>query len=195
MATAMTPLTFSCGGGSDGDDDESPLSPVATGSVGIDVPPGVQDEDAIRYVPAAADNFGSWVTMTVHGVEVEVPSSDQYRVQVVRDPCFGDQRMFVLIEDKVSKDRFRVDLVEPKVTTETKEPAGTQEMSARILASVRGTHETPSLIATLGPRPTLASCSGEGGGVPALIVDDFTPPPVPSVIVDEKTVSPDQEGQ
>jgi hypothetical protein len=113
--------------------------------------------------------------MEIGGVSVEVPSGDEWHVQIVRDPCYGDGRYFVLVENRTTKDRVRVDMVEPKVTSEVADPVRLESMTERVLRSVKGAYQVPIAIQTFGPLPTGTTC--DPNAVPTLIVDDFTPPP------------------
>jgi hypothetical protein len=115
--------------------------------------------------------------MDLRGISVEIPYGENWIVQGNGDPCYGDGRFYLLLEDRRTGDRIRVDMVNPKVTTHSAEPVRLEALAERILRSITGTHTPPASVRKSGPLPTLTTCSSEvPGDVPTLTVDTFTPP-------------------
>jgi hypothetical protein len=141
-------------------------------------PPGIGGEP-ITYREAPSDESGTWQAAEINGVSVDIPTDSNWHVQIVQDPCFGDERYYILIEERVTGDRFRVDTVgATKVTSVSSDPTKFEPLTERILRSIEGEREEPVIVKTFGPHPTLATCAKEDPDeVPTLVVDDFTPPP------------------
>ena len=116
--------------------------------------------------------------MEIGGVSVEIPFSDRWRVQIILDPCFGDGRYYILLENRDTLDRIRVDMVNPRVSSVSADPTRLELLTERITRTVEGSHAPPVALQTSGPNPTMTNCAGEDPDeVPTLIVDSFTPPP------------------
>lgn len=145
----------------------------------VDAPPGVQGKP-ISSRPAAGDAHGSWTHFETNGVTVEIPTGANWRVQFVLDPCHGDQRYMVLLEELETGERIRVDLVGPRVTSIGGASSRLDSMRERILGSVRGVHTPPEAIRTFGPNPITGSCQPGDESVPTLVPDTFKPPSDPA---------------
>lgn len=131
----------------------------------------------ITYRPAATDQFGNWTGLEIHGTSVEIPLNSRWRAEIVKDPCFGDERYFVLIEDTQTGDRLRVDMAQPKVTTNAANDKAIAPVRERIALSIKGTHRVPQQVQRFGPHPTETTCAGGANDVvPTLSADEFTPP-------------------
>lgn len=134
--------------------------------------------EAPRTRPARSDDFGTWLTVEINDVSVEIPTSDNWRAQFVRHPCFGDGRFYMLLEERSTGDRLRVDPLDAVgvVSTSTL-PATFAPLRERILRSITGAYQEPIGVQTFGPQPTSEACADEDpNAVPTLISDALTPP-------------------
>ncbi len=170
-------LTFAAAGCNDGDAPRPPTSPSAHPSATGGFPGGIGPASP-EYRPAASDEYGKWLTVEIGGASVEVPTGDEWHLQGVLDPCFGDGRYYLLLENRQTADRLRVDMAPPAVraiSADTKRLDGIME---RVLRSATGTHTPPVVLQTFGPNPTSTTCASEDPeSIPTLIIDTFTPPP------------------
>lgn len=140
-----------------------------------EIPP----QEGPRFKPPQSDEFGTWQSVEVHGVTVEIPTGDNWHVQLVRHPCFGDGRFYILLEERATDDRLRIDpFAATTVLSASPDPAVFALLRERIQRSIAGAYEEPVVVKTFGPQPTSTTCAGEDSDVvPTLAVDDFTPPP------------------
>lgn len=130
----------------------------------------------VTYRPAATDEFGSWSVVEMHGVSAEIPTGRPWSTQIVQDPCFGDERSYVLLQNLDTGGRLRIDLVARRVTVDAAEDDPVLAIRDRIVRSFEGAQRVPAVVQTFGPHPTEPSCAADSEGVPTLIPDDFTPP-------------------
>ncbi len=140
-----------------------------------EIPP----QDGPRFKPAQSDEFGTWQSVEMHGVTVEIPTGDNWHVQFARHPCFGAGRYYILLEERSTGDRLRIDpLAATTVLSASPDPAIFALLRERIQRSLAGAYEEPFVVKTFGPQPTSVTCADEDPDVvPTLAVDDFTPPP------------------
>jgi hypothetical protein len=169
-------MLAACGGETATQTPDVPQSTPTAAQIEHGFPPGIED-DGPSSRPAESDEFGGWQVMEIRGTSVEIPYGENWIVQGNGDPCYGDGRFYLLLEDKRTGDRIRVDMVNPKATTHSADPARLEALAERILRSITGNHTPPASVRELGPLPTLTTCSSEiPGEVPTLIIDTFTPP-------------------
>jgi hypothetical protein len=130
----------------------------------------------IRYEPADGDAFGFWSRLLLGNVSVEIPFDDRWRKQITQDPCTGDGRYIVLIEDTTNGDRLSIDLATRAVVVHPPGSGRLDPVRDRILASFQG-----GLAAAppMAPEPATAVAAGcadrDPGGVPTLTPDIVAP--------------------
>lgn len=179
MLLAYVPLAAGCS-----DEESGHVVPAAT--AGASESPGTEPSDfgggsqdqSVKYATADADAFGRWVTIDLRGISAEIPLNENWDVRIILDPCFGDVRYYVLLEEIATKERIKVDFVDPKVTSTSVDPTRLEALTERILRSIKGTHRVPETVKTFGPLPTEVYCEGDAVTVPTLTPDEFTPPAV-----------------
>jgi hypothetical protein len=113
-----------------------------------------------------------WRRLQYHGQFVEVPATDDWRVQIVLDPCHSDRRFYLLIEERATGDRFRLDLGDRQLTIHSDDPDRHAATRDHILNSITGTHAAPPLALTQGPLPTSEACSEAEEPVPTLFPEE-----------------------
>ena len=120
--------------------------------------------------------MGRWQVMTVQGVQVEIPYGKPWRVTIQDDPCFGDHRRLVILQNQVTGDRLKVDMTNKTVTAALQgQPETLNSVINRIQKSFAGERQIPAeleAVATL-PHPTSPACD------PALAVPTLYPEPTP----------------
>jgi len=125
--------------------------------------------------PAPPDEYGEWYTLVMQGIQTDIPVGPDWRVQVQGDPCYGDARYRYLLEDKLTGDRIKVDVVEHRVTVASTEPSRLDGIVARIRRSFHGEQVPYPFLERHGPSPTSPACESEGDTVPTLTPDSFVP--------------------
>lgn len=184
-------IGMSCYGGERNSQDSSTVAiPASATPSDAEFPPGVED-NPVRSRPAASDEFGRWEAFEIHGVTAEVPFDDAaWRIQIILDPCYGDGRYFLLLEERATGDRIRVDLANRKVANTSANPDRLNPITERIVRSISGTHDEPSSIKTFGPQPTMPWCNPDPDSVPTLTPDEFTPRPSRTGVASEFPATP-----
>lgn len=159
--------------GDSGSEVASPTDPGASPTFEYyKIPP----EPGPEWSAARSDEFGAWRTVSYYGVSVEIPVDVSiWRLHLIRDPCYGDGRSFLLVEELATGERIQVFLAEPRVLVTTREPR-LEPLVLRIRESYRGAFTPSANRRTFGPLPTEVYCDPDAEGVPTISPDEFTPP-------------------
>ena len=148
-----------CGGGDTPSAATTATSPVTAASATH--PPGDAEfqGEGPRGSPAPPDEYGDWTRFEHNGVSVEIPVSARFEVRLGADPCFGDGRYWIGIQDSVTGERLRVDMVNARVLNASVAAHPQLEpVMERILRSAKGTYQEPGYVQPSGPLPTDVSC-------------------------------------
>jgi hypothetical protein len=139
--------------------------------------------EGIDVRPAAADGATPWSAVTVEGVSLELPSSKEWRIDVVVNPCSTTLAKWVLLENKALDARIKIDLSSGSIDAVF--PGSEHLLDAitgRIHSTLKGKREVPSEVARFAPFPTSSACDPRTSGVPTLRpLPEDTPGPVTTV--------------
>jgi hypothetical protein len=159
LGFAVVIAAVACGEGNAPSSPTSALSPGASASATHPPADGEFQGEAPHGSPATPDEYGDWTTFQHNGVSVEIPFGSRFEVRLGADPCFGDGRYWIGIQDSVTGERLRVHMVNPRVlSSSTAARPQLEPVMERILRSAKGTYRIPEYVKTFGPSPTEDSC-------------------------------------
>jgi hypothetical protein len=175
-------LAVACAGDGDGrsSSPESPTIPLDVKITGRELPLDFSS------TPLPGDGAGRWQVMTVQGVQVEIPYGTPWIVAIQDDPCFGDHRRLIILQNEATGDRLKVDMTKKTVTAVFQgPPQRLDRIINRIQKSFVGERQIPpelEAVATL-PHPTSPACD------PSVEVPTLVPEPAPVTTVPPEPTS------
>ena len=153
---------------------------------------GDAQPDVISSSPAPTDEAGSWQRFNVEGVFLEIPTGDDWVVQVHVDPCSSRLERFFLLENRETLDRIKVDLATKAVdTTGFGDEARLDAVVSRIQGSFSGIRQLPEILEKRLPFPTTTACDPKAtDDIPTLTPGFVAPSDPPATVAPEPTITP-----